>query len=111
MKWDTDKTYRHLIGSRAWRRLRARKIANDPLCEHCLGRGIAVPATEVHHVVPIGRARTAGEARRLALSYGNLVSLCHDCHAAAHKELAALKDDDGAHRATERFIERFFGFG
>ena len=111
MKWSSDKTYRHLIGSRAWRRLRARKMSNDPLCEHCLGRGLAVPATEVHHVVPISRARTAAEARRLALSYGNLVSLCRGCHAAAHKELAAVRKEVGARRSTERFMERFFGCG
>ena len=38
--------------STAWRRLRAQKLTQSPLCELCRQRGEVVPAAEVHHMQP-----------------------------------------------------------
>lgn len=74
-------------GGRPWRRLRARKLQANPLCEHCYtaacmhGAAVVVlgakrcirVATEVDHVLPIHK----GGAE---LDMSNLQSLCSDCH-------------------------------
>ena len=59
----------------AWTRLRAHKIARDPLCEVCLAEGRTEAATEVDHIVPID----VDWGRRLDIT--NLQSLSRSCHA------------------------------
>lgn len=56
------------LTSTAWRRLRARVLAEEPMCRHC-----GEPATDVDHVSgdPSDNRRT------------NLQPLCHGCH--SHK--------------------------
>ena len=58
-------------GSR-WQRRRAAVLREEPLCRHCLERGITTEATEVDHITP--RARGGSELRR------NLQALCKPCH-------------------------------
>lgn len=60
--------------SAAWRKLRAEKLAIDPLCEHCRRRGRFVQAKHVHHVKP------RAEFPELALDLANLESACPPCH-------------------------------
>jgi 5-methylcytosine-specific restriction protein A len=56
--------------SRRWKRIRAIKIINNPLCEDCLREGKTTQVQEVHHIIPI-------EVRPdLAFDYDNLMSLC-----------------------------------
>ncbi|MHC4579790.1 MAG: HNH endonuclease signature motif containing protein [Planctomycetota bacterium] len=64
-----------LRGSARWRKLRAFKLARDPLCEDCAAHGVTRAATQVHHV--------EGLAQRpdLAFVLENLRSLCTTCHA------------------------------
>lgn len=38
------------LNGAAWRRLRARVLADQPLCVHCERTGAVTPATEVDHV-------------------------------------------------------------
>jgi len=57
---------------RPWRRIRARKLQTDPLCERCLKNGRTTSATEVHHVTP----RSLGGDH----SPSNLMSICTPCH-------------------------------
>ena len=81
------------------------------MCEACLADGRAVPAEDVHHVVPIERARTFGEMERLALSAGNLRSLCRNCHEAEHRRLASqsvTNAQECSRAASERFARKFF---
>jgi hypothetical protein len=44
---------KHIYNSRAWQRLRRRKLLEQPLCEPCEALGRLVPATVVDHRMPI----------------------------------------------------------
>ena len=59
--------------STAWRKLRAVKLAQQPLCEECLKQGRHTPAQMVDHIRPINKGGAA-------LDLSNLQSLCHACH-------------------------------
>lgn len=62
--------------STEWRKLRAYKINNHPLCEECLKKDMLTPATEVHHIKDIVDCPTFENA----LNYDGLMSLCKSCH-------------------------------
>lgn len=53
----------------AWRKLRAYVLDAEPLCRHCIARGLTVPATEVDH-------RNGPADNRLE----SLQPLCKPCH-------------------------------
>ena len=94
-----------IYNSREWRELRAAKLRSTRgLCERCLAQGYYVPATLVHHVVPIETARTKDELRRLALDcgLGGLMALCTACHGAVHRELGSSTRAIVKERATAR---------
>ena len=61
-----------------WRRVRARFLHLYPLCADPWGThredGEAVPATEVHHLLP------RRQAPHLAFAVANLQGLCKGCH-------------------------------
>jgi len=61
--------------STRWRRLRAAKLARDPLCHDCLEHGVTTAAQQVHHLVGVV------ERPDLAFDMENLMSLCTTCHA------------------------------
>lgn len=94
------KTYTRLMNSKEWRQLRQAKLAANPLCEEHLRRGMWVAASVVHHVVEVESGRTEAECRALAFSWGNLESLCRECHAAIHR--AARSHTAEVHRQRER---------
>ena len=58
----------------AWRKVRAQKLLDNPLCERCEKAGRVRPATRVHHA--------DRDARNNA--EGNLEALCKPCHEAEH---------------------------
>lgn len=81
-------TYRRLIQSTRWRRLRADVLHRAcGLCEDCRARGVVRAATEVHHIEPVERGVSAAAMERLMFDPRNLVALCHGCHANRHAEL------------------------
>jgi hypothetical protein len=41
---------------RRWRKLRARKLADEPRCERCLAKSRVTIATEVHHRRPLSES-------------------------------------------------------
>lgn len=43
---------RKLYRTARWRQLRARKFAENPLCDDCQAEGRAVPWTELDHTIP-----------------------------------------------------------
>ena len=55
-----------------WRKLRARFLNQNPLCEMCKEQGRYTQATEVHHIKPLSEGGTNEET--------NLMALCHSCH-------------------------------
>jgi len=57
-----------------WELLRARVLAAEPLCRHCLAKGIVTEARHVDHIRP----RAAGGTDELI----NLQPLCRPCHEA-----------------------------
>lgn len=70
--------YRHhnteFYQSAPWRRLRAVKLEQNPMCEECERNGRYTPAQMVDHIVPINKGGTS-------LDIENLQSLCNACHA------------------------------
>ena len=60
--------------STPWRKLRALKLEQEPMCEECLKAGRLTPAQMVDHIVPINKGGTS-------LDIENLQSLCNACHA------------------------------
>lgn len=64
---------RKFYESSAWRKLRAKFIAANPLCAECLKRGVVTPARVVDHILPINMGGAA-------LSEDNLQALCDRCH-------------------------------
>ena len=54
--------------------LRARRIANEPLCRDCLEYGLERPSQEVDHIVPLSKGGTDDDR--------NIRCLCKPCHAA-----------------------------
>ena len=59
-----------------WKRLRARFLAANPLCEDCRLRGRTVVAVHADHRVSIK------DAPERALDPTNLAAKCHSCHSA-----------------------------
>lgn len=64
-----------------WRRLRALKLATDPLCQECLLKGKLEPADTVHHI------HERLQRPDLALEIENLLSVCASCHSIHHKKV------------------------
>lgn len=107
-----DANYRRMISSTRWVRLRKEKLKINPLCQDCLDKGIYIPASEIHHVVPCETAKTIKQMEELMFSMGNLRSLCHDCHVLVHRKLFSHSKDAQRKNTDERnkrFMERFFG--
>ena len=77
------KEYQKVYNTRRWKDLRARKMADNPLCEECERKGKVIPAKEVHHLKPF----EIDYDLSLAYDYDNLISLCVECHKEAHEKL------------------------
>lgn len=77
---------------RKWRKLRAARLASEPLCRACLhGEPKAVTlATELHHIIPLSH-----NGPRLA--WWNTLPLCSACH-----RIITNSDYDSAVRAALR---------
>ena len=56
----------------SWRKVRNLYISTHPLCEECYKQGRAIPAQEVHHIVPLSKGGTN--------DFDNLMALCKPCH-------------------------------
>jgi 5-methylcytosine-specific restriction enzyme A len=76
--WHTGRGFKqkkdNFYNNQPWRKLRKRKLINDPLCEQCKQEGRTTAANTVDHIRP----------RRwwpdLELEYSNLRSNCTKCH-------------------------------
>lgn len=82
------------------------------LCERCAREGLAVPATEAHHVIPVETAIDYAGKERLMYDASNVQCLCHRCHLEAHKELGKGGKAGNRKRQEEKlqeFKRRFLG--
>lgn len=86
--------------TRKWRRLRAIKLADSPLCEDCLRAGRIESAVDCHHDVSFMTATDAATRYHLAYSYDNLISLCKTCHQRRH-------NGETAHEADAERLEAY----
>jgi 5-methylcytosine-specific restriction protein A len=67
----------------AWKKLSKSVRIDEVFCQDCLEEGRAVPASEVHHVIPIK------DAPQLTLERSNLVPLCQHHHHLRHANESA----------------------
>ncbi len=81
-----DQEHKKFYDSSAWRKIRAMKLARNPVCEACAAAGRMVKAEMVHHLIPVKKG-----SRRLDMDF--LVSLCNPCHNAIESEIE--KEGDG----------------
>lgn len=86
-----DENGKSLYGSYRWKKLRAAKVALNPLCEHCEARGIAKPVDEVDHIEEIEDGGDMWDIH-------NLQSLCHSCHT-----IKTRKAEADRKKKTDRF--------
>ncbi|NLI35650.1 MAG: HNH endonuclease [Bacteroidales bacterium] len=77
---------RKIYNSERWQRLRTWKLANNPLCEMCLKKGIITPTEDIHHIVSFMTTTDRLERYRLAYDMDNLMSLCKRCHQELHNK-------------------------
>ncbi|KNY29057.1 HNH endonuclease [Pseudobacteroides cellulosolvens] len=68
-----DEFSKRFYSSRAWRKVRERKLMINPLCELCMKEERLAAATVVDHIIPI---KDGGEVWDLE----NMQSLCKTCH-------------------------------
>lgn len=97
--------------------IRADYLRQHPLCERCRREGIAAgvlpdgyvtSAVDVHHKIPVERAKTTYEMERLAYDVSNLEALCIPCHIETHQEMLSHTKEKVAEnkaRARARFLE------
>ena len=107
-----DETYKRLINTSRWQRLRRSVLTARPLCERCEKEGYVTPASEVHHRVPVESAVTTREKEQLMFDPANLESLCHECHVVRHVELGRSGKEATKKRNEEQtraVVDRFFG--
>lgn len=99
IKWNKNQSAEY-YNSVGWKTLRNAYIAQHPLCERCLLKGISRQAEQVHHVQEFLTGKTEEERWSLLLNPNNLMSLCKDCHYEIHHP--------SAHRAQQIPPHRFF---
>lgn len=95
-------TYRRLITSTRWLRLRKTVLSHHPLCANCEANGLYVPATELHHVRPVQTALSVAEAEALCFDAHNVRPLCHDCHVREHIRLGKSGREAAKNRTAEK---------
>ncbi len=109
-----DETYKRLIHTMRWVKLRRTVLGSAPLCERCMKEGRVTAATEVHHIRPVEEGATKREKECLMFDIFNLRALCHDCHVQTHTEMGGCGREQTKRRnaaRSESFRMRFFAFG
>ncbi len=113
MRNSKNEHYHKLLKSYRWQQLRARYLAQHPVCELCEKNNKTTLAKVVHHVVPIEDAKDASLMDSLAYDWHNLMALCEPCHEHLHKQLGSrFKAGKGyqrteAKRIADNFIKRW----
>jgi len=82
--------YQDIYQDPRWKRLRAQKLRDNPICERCEKKGIVRQTEEIHHKKPFEISANREELEHLAFDYYNVISLCIPCHKEEHKNLHIL---------------------
>ena len=91
-----DAAVDRFYSTRAWRKCRAAFLADKSgLCEICLGKGLIVPATEVHHKIVLTSENINNPD--VTLNHANLMALCDDCHHEQHVKTPRWRCDPDGH--------------
>ena len=107
-----DETYRKLIHTERWLRLRRDVLTAHPLCQRCEEEDRLTPACEVHHIIPAETALNRAEMERLMFDPHNLRALCHDCHVRTHTEMGRGGKEATKQRNAQKVsavCRKFFG--
>ncbi|HLO59818.1 MAG TPA: HNH endonuclease signature motif containing protein [Bacteroidales bacterium] len=80
--------YQDIYQDPRWKRLRAAKLRDNPICEICEQKGIVRQTEEIHHKKPFEISANREELERLAFDYDNLISLCIACHKSEHARIS-----------------------
>lgn len=105
-----DDSYKKLITSHRWAKVRRAKAIKCPLCERCLEKGRTSLTQEVHHILPIQNAMNFSEMEKLCFLWSNLQSLCSGCHVEVHREMTSYTKEYKIERAkakTNDFVNKF----
>ena len=78
--WQHKPGYQRHGSTRAWRKLRAAKLKQNPLCERCERQGVDEVATEVHHKDAIA------DGHPILCPMERLMSVCTACNLALEAE-------------------------
>lgn len=89
-----DRPWRGLYATARWKRLRLRRLSEQPLCERCLSQEIVTPATVVHHS---GGGHKGDIEKFWSGPFENLCKSHHDSHGQLedHGKKAILFDAAG----------------
>lgn len=104
-----DPKVQKIFNSKEWKKFRAWKLLQNPLCEMCEKEGFYTIAKDVHHIKPIAEGKSDMEMKMLAFNPANVMALCVPCHIKIHKQdKTGGRGGKEAHqqRAQER-LQRF----
>lgn len=73
--------------TRRWQKLRLMYLRANPLCVDCKKKDKIVPATEVHHILPVSDGGTDSEE--------NLQGLCKSCHSTKTRQDSTQRGREG----------------
>jgi len=76
-----SKAFSKWYNTSRWKKLRAYKIMQNPVCELCQAKGITKQTEEAHHIVFININNPDPD---MIYDYENLMSVCKTCHCAIH---------------------------
>ena len=88
----TEENYSRYHNSR-WKEIRSAQLHRQPLCEMCMKEGRYIPATLVHHIIPLSEGGTNAA--------DNLMSLCDSHHSKIHAtNNFSVKNGTGSRKNT-----------
>ena len=85
---ENEKRRREIYSTTRWRKLRAAKERDNPLCEICLANDRVTPTEDIHHITTFVDIDDALRRKDVAYNYDNLQSLCKVCHQKIHNGTA-----------------------
>jgi len=94
---DAPVQVRERLRGRPWARKREGILLRDPLCKHCLRKGVTIAAVEVDHIVPVEQGGSDDDS--------NLQGLCHDCHAAKTADEQRARQGGGRSAKVGGWVE------